>query len=180
MENESFIWEQQVGETAVAFEAFAMYRNLEPSNRSIRDVAKTLDKSATLIGRWSSTHNWIQRCLAYDSEQDRKFRSVIASQRRRMAERQVRTSALAQSKVAEFLINLNWDDLSPTEAARWYEVAVKVERQALGEPDKLEITGADQGAIRVEQMSAEEVVQRLSEIKMQIGITLGDVNGNAE
>lgn len=180
MENETFAWEQQTGETAVAFEAFCLYRNLEPSNRSIREVAAKLDKSVTLMGRWSGAHNWVQRCLAYDAEQDRKFRAEISTQRRRMAERQVRTSALAQSKVAEFLINLNWDELSATEAARWYEVAVKVERQALGEPDKLEITGADQGAIRVEQMSAEEVVQRLSEIKAQIAVTLGDVNGDTD
>lgn len=46
------LWERQPGESAQAYEAFAIYRDMG-SNRSLRVVAEQLSKSDTLIKRWS-------------------------------------------------------------------------------------------------------------------------------
>ena len=47
------LWERQPGESAQAYEAFAIYRDMG-SNRSLRVVAEQLSKSDTLIKRWST------------------------------------------------------------------------------------------------------------------------------
>jgi hypothetical protein len=64
------IWERQVSESAKAFDAFAAYRDMG-QHRSTRQVARSLNKSHTLIGRWSSHHDWPRRAAAWDREQDR-------------------------------------------------------------------------------------------------------------
>ncbi len=64
-------WEQQQGESAKAFEAFKVYLDMG-SERSLREVAGKLNKSLTLIGRWSSTHGWVDRVAEYDADLQRK------------------------------------------------------------------------------------------------------------
>ena len=60
-------WEQQPGESAKAFEAFAIYRDMGVE-RSVRKVTQRLNKSLTLIGKWSSRYNWPERARAYDRD----------------------------------------------------------------------------------------------------------------
>ena len=63
------LWERQPGESAQAYEAFAIYRDMG-SNRSLRVVAEQLSKSDTLIKRWSREKKWGERCRAYDNHLD--------------------------------------------------------------------------------------------------------------
>jgi hypothetical protein len=63
-------WEQQPNESTEAFEAFAMYRDQVPP-RSIRNAAKEVEKSFSLLGSWSSKHRWVARAASWDREQDR-------------------------------------------------------------------------------------------------------------
>ena len=60
-------WERQKGESAQAFEAFFLYLEMG-ADRSIRAVSQELGKSKTLIDRWSRTHNWVERCRAWDNQ----------------------------------------------------------------------------------------------------------------
>lgn len=62
------------GETAKAYEAFTVYRELETGKRSLEAVAQMLNKSKTLLARWSTANNWVERAAAYDDhlrEQER-------------------------------------------------------------------------------------------------------------
>lgn len=165
-------WDPQPGESAVAYEAFTVYRDMTPGNRSTREVARRLGKSETLIGRWSSRHGWVRRVLAWDTDQDRQWRAEVAVQRRVAAQRQVRMAQVGQQKLAQFIVNLDPDTLTPSEAARWWELAVKVERQALGVADRVEVTGhllhED-----VDGMTPEEVLARLREVQGEIQEALG-------
>ncbi len=52
-------------ESNPAYAAFLAYIELGVG-RSVRQVARRLAKSATLIGRWSSKHDWPKRAAAYD------------------------------------------------------------------------------------------------------------------
>ncbi len=61
-------WEQREKESAPAYEAFLAYRDAEPGQRTVRAVAQKLDKSVTLIGRWSSQHDWLDRARSWDNE----------------------------------------------------------------------------------------------------------------
>jgi hypothetical protein len=68
---EAAIWERQASESPKAFDAFAAYRDMG-RDRSTRRVARSLNKSHTLIGRWSSVHDWPRRAAAWDRERDQR------------------------------------------------------------------------------------------------------------
>ena len=65
------IWERQPGESAQAFEAFKIYRDLG-LKRSNQEVCKQLSKSRQLISRWKATWNWDERVRAYDNALERE------------------------------------------------------------------------------------------------------------
>jgi hypothetical protein len=65
-----FYWERQENESAKAYEAFCVYRDMG-SQRSLAEVVRKYNKSVSLLGRWSSQWKWVERSVAYDREQDR-------------------------------------------------------------------------------------------------------------
>lgn len=131
-------WERQRGESQKAFEAFAIYRDMGPT-RSLLKVTQKLTKSETLIKRWSSKWNWVDRIQLYDAEMDRQQLLQQEEERKQMAERHAKQALLFQNKIIERLRTIDPNRLTPADLIRWFEVAVKVERQARGESDKHEI-----------------------------------------
>lgn len=81
-------WERLEGEGVKAYEAFSVYLELG-EERSIRAVAKQLNKSTTLIGRWSRTYQWVERTAAYDVDIQRKAHAQAVKKRRKMADRHI-------------------------------------------------------------------------------------------
>lgn len=82
-----------------------------------------------------------------------------------MNDRQRRTASYAQSKVIEWLAQLDPKTLTASEAARWLEVAVKIERLA-GGAESERVAVAAQGV--VQDMSAEEVSEALAGLMAEI------------
>jgi hypothetical protein len=163
-------WEQQDGETAIAFEAFAIYRDMG-AERSLRKVAATRDSEATRIYAWATEWSWAARVTAYDRDQDRQWRAAQDKQRKDMAIRHAAMAGAALSKVAARLAALNPDDLSPSELIRWLEVAVKVERQARGEPDqKIEVGGSIRDSVA--ELSPTERREALLAAQREVGARL--------
>jgi len=62
-------WGQLEKETTPAWEAFRLYRDLGP-RRSLRIASSEVGKSLGLLSRWSSRHKWVERCAAWDLEQE--------------------------------------------------------------------------------------------------------------
>jgi hypothetical protein len=60
------LWDRQPEETAKAFNAFTVYRDLG-SLRSIRQAAKALSRSSSLLNDWSRKYGWVVRADAYDA-----------------------------------------------------------------------------------------------------------------
>lgn len=60
-----FPWIRQPNESDVAYDAFETYLDMG-SDRSVIKVGQKLKKNRTIIGRWSSKHNWQERVRAYD------------------------------------------------------------------------------------------------------------------
>lgn len=60
------IWTRRDGESSVAHDAFKIYLH-QGKDRSTRRVAEECAKNESLIKRWSSTHEWPARSVAYDS-----------------------------------------------------------------------------------------------------------------
>ena len=63
------IYDKLPGETAKAYEAFCVYRDLG-TQRSLGKASVELEKSLKFLGRWSSQHNWVERAAAWDADQD--------------------------------------------------------------------------------------------------------------
>lgn len=136
-------WEMQPGESAVAFEAFALYRDWG-QERSLARVAEKLGKSETLMSRWSAQHGWVRRAEAWEAHLDAEKVKRLKAGVGEMAERHAKVAMLFQQKVIERLRELKPGELSPAELSRWYDVAVKVERLSRGEAT--ERKGEDEGA----------------------------------
>jgi len=161
-------FEQQPKESDKAFAAFSLYLSMGPE-RSIDEVAHKLNKSRTIIGRWSGRWQWVDRVAAH-------------AQHLALVEREA-TEALARGKSAEWLTRqqtlreTEWEMhekciaaarrgleaylerekvyANLSDIARMLEIASKLGRLATGMPtDKTEITGEDGGPIRVEISAA--------------------------
>jgi hypothetical protein len=83
-------WEKQRGESAKAFNAFRIYRDLGSGRAQVK-VGRILGESGvqtalSQIERWSSQWRWVERCDAWDREQDQiareQHRAAIADARR--------------------------------------------------------------------------------------------------
>jgi hypothetical protein len=128
-------WERQPGEGARPFAAFAVYRDQPPGDRSLRGVAEQVDKSLTLVGRWSAQWRWVERVGLWDAHQDRLRR--VARARRQIAadERTLEAAEAIQDLVLRRLQALEPGDISPTVALRMWDAARRHQREVLGVND---------------------------------------------
>lgn len=170
-------WEQQPGESAPAYQAFAAYRDMPATERSVRAVAQKFDKSRTLIGRWSSNHKWVERVSAYDRHLEAQWQAEQFRARRKAAERHIRTAQLAQSKAAQRMLELNPADLSVTELVKLWELGVRVERDAMtdlatGSTSRVDVTeegGRLQVALtRFRELSPEQRRAELAQLAQDV------------
>ena len=125
-------WEKQPGESPKAFEAFATYRDMGV-NRSIRKVAQELGKSATQIGEWSSKHDWVKRCEAWDAEQDRIARRELIAEQAATRKRQRNQARAMQEKGMALLESISFGDAKLSEIVSLLKAGMEQERIAIGD-----------------------------------------------
>jgi hypothetical protein len=169
-------WDRQDGESAVAYEAFRVYRDAPPDERSIAQVVRQVGKARSLITGWSSRNAWVVRSAAWDREQERLWRTQVARRRREMALRHAKIAGAMQGKLVERLQKVDPAELSVGELARWLQVAADVERRALGEPDRVEVAGPGGGPVQTADltaMSPEEQAARLDQLRREIERRIG-------
>jgi hypothetical protein len=173
------IFEQQPKESAKAFAAFSLYLNMGPE-RSLGKVARRLDKSVTMLGRWSVKFDWpgrVQAQAAYLATVEREavdagVRSKAAGWLKRQADHRdeewrTRDEALELARAAIGRWKANEKRCGSLEGiGRLLELASKLGRLASGmATDKTEITGEDGGAIRVEfEAALKKVYGRRGEV----------------
>ena len=145
-------WEQQPGESAKAFEAFAIYRDMGVE-RSVRKVTQRLNKSLTLIGKWSSRYNWPERARAYDRDLDRQAHAQAVREVRSMTNRHIRIAMQLQAKALEALEQLNVATLSPKMQLAFLAKATEIERM-----NRLSAAGMDDGGQQRDGAEGIEVV----------------------
>ena len=145
-------WEQQPGESAKAFEAFAIYRDMGVE-RSVRKVTQRLNKSLTLIGKWSSRYNWPERARAYDRDLDRQAHAQAVRDVRSMTNRHIRIAMQLQAKALEALEQLNVATLSPKMQLAFLAKATEIERM-----NRLSAAGMDDSGQQRDGAEGIEVV----------------------
>jgi len=134
----SELWERQPGESTKAYAAFCVYRDLG-TERSLEKAGQMLDKPRTRkwLGEWSAKYKWVERAKAYDDYVEKLKRKEKEKAIKEMAERQARIAMAFQEKIIERLQSIDPAELTPTELARWFEIAAKIERLNRGEPTEI-------------------------------------------
>lgn len=126
-------WERQEDETDKAFEAFAIYRDME--RRTTRGVASQLSKSVALISRWSSTHEWVKRAAAWDAERDRIARQEQIDEIKKMRKRHADLASAMLVKAARALQRIPEDEIKAGDVSRMVDTAAKLERVSRGDAE---------------------------------------------
>jgi len=135
-----YSWEQQPEETDKAYRAFRCYRNLEPEQRSITRVVSELNKSRTLIGRWSSRWSWVERAREWDAHLDLRRLEHLIEAKKRMDEAHLEVVMAARSKAIAALTEMDPSQLARNlgELRRWLIELMRLERLIVGEPEPIE------------------------------------------
>lgn len=122
-------WDRRDDESDPAFEAFATYRDMG-AKRSIRSVARVLGKSDTLMGGWSSQHDWPNRARAYDRWMDQQATKAWSDEYRSMVEE---TNALGRTLTTRAMQRLHQTEgkAIPYDALRAAEVAAKIQNMGM-------------------------------------------------
>ena len=88
-------WDIRPDESSEAFEAFTAYRDMSPTERSIRSVGQNLGKSDTPTARSSRKHGSVERTRAHDADQgQRKRRDPWEARRGRLEWRNAHAGAM--------------------------------------------------------------------------------------
>ncbi len=148
---QSEAWDRQAGESAKAFQAFGIYRDLGPA-RSLLRVGQELGKARALLERWSSKYSWTTRARDWDSELDRRAREAQAAAIQAMGRGHAGAAACAiralMVPVQELTRRIDTGDeifahLAPEEllsfairSARALERLTQVERLSRGDPPR--------------------------------------------
>ncbi len=171
-------WERQPGETNENFARFRTYRDMGPTrsvNKAYRAYYNKPDVPADRIPSTFSTiaskWEWNERARAWDMENDRLHLLENQMAARKMAKRHAKVANLFIDRLTERLLQIDADKLSPSDLARWFEVASKIERLSLGEASEVSkvhqhTTGQSdsQATIDIRSLSNEQL-KNLKEIR---------------
>lgn len=127
--NETEPWERRTGESGPAFAAFSEYCEMGDA-RSIRSVAAKIGKSTTLIGGWSSRHEWVERARAYDNHLCRQRTARARAEQRRMDKRHIDIADKLQRRALDALDALDPDAVETRDIIEMLRLATELERMS--------------------------------------------------
>lgn len=133
---------QLTTESAKAYEAFCLYCEMG-AGRGVRAVSQKLDKSRTIIGRWSSQHQWVERVRVYDAsmaadvaaEHTKRYLADLEDHRKRYARAGQLLYHLSTKVLAELSKQVETLDITPNTLAtvsKAFTTAADLEAHALG------------------------------------------------
>jgi hypothetical protein len=146
---DSLTFERMPGESAVAFAAFVVYRDVGPT-RSIRKLRQEVGKSRAVLERWSVRWSWVERVRLWDAEVDANLRAENLERLQEDARRHHAVAGLFLQKLVERLQAVRPEDLPLSALPHYLDVAVKVQRLALGvAADTVEVAGNPERPLEV-------------------------------
>lgn len=121
--------ERQKWESSQAYEAFVTYRDMG-AERSVRAVARELGKSETLISRWSSKNQWVERVRDWENEINRQAKEKASKDCSKMLDRHIGIAMKMQKKALDALEAMDPGDLSARDIKEYFRVATEIERES--------------------------------------------------
>ena len=142
-------WERQPGETAKAFAAFLLYRDMPAVDRSVA-AAWGRKKGGKQGERWCTSHDWVNRAAEHDSD--------LASRRRERMEKELDRAQddaavlirATLAKVAERIQGMDVEDLAVGQIPAALRTLIELELKVLGYEDRVALTGKDGGPVKLE------------------------------
>jgi hypothetical protein len=149
------------GETNRAYAARVEYITAGPQ-RDLRSLAQKLDKSLTIVGRWSSQYDWVEHARRYDDtlaglaiqEAAEQYRADLAEYRQRYQKAGKDLYAVAQGMLGMFANNLRGKTIKGEDGKTYTIPAVELNASTLGQVKAAFQTAADLEALalRVEHL----------------------------
>lgn len=195
-------WEQSPDESAGAFHAFTLYRNLGEA-RSLSRVASDLIEGGRRsgnpgtvrkhLGEWSSRYRWVERAQAYDRELDRQLVKEEQVARTEMRRRQAKMAEdyqealsvpmralLAKIRSDPGAVDALAEEDLPTllslvsQAAKAVPAVVVIERDARGPDQEPRPKEDGEDRCNVDVVIEEQRLRRVARIMMKYGLMPAD------
>lgn len=189
-------WERQTGETQKAFAAFCFYRDMLPHLRSISNAVDDaygieVERKRAKVRqwqKWSAKYNWVRRCEAWDDHKARVGAGEQLAAIRDMNQRHATEAKALQQAALQELARLQArikraheamqaDStlvtpaiLSPRVLLRYFIMAAKLERTAMGEPEEVkEIKVVEEERPFGKDVDRDEIARRAKDILKHMG-----------
>ena len=150
------LWERQSGETAKAYAAFLLYRDLPAIDRSVaaaRD-GQQRDNKGTLRqwNGWSMRNGWVNRTAEHDSDLASRRRERMAQELDRAKDDASVLIRAALAKVAERIQGMDAEELAAGQIPVALRTLIELELKVLGYEDRVALTGKDGGPVKTQHV----------------------------
>ena len=142
-------WERQPGETAKAYAAFLLYRDLPAIDRSVA-AARGRKEGGKQWERWCTSHDWVNRAAEHDSDLASRRRERMAKELERAQDDTVTLARAALAKVAERIQGMDPEELAAGQIPAALRMLAELEFKALDYEDRVALTGKDGGPVKVD------------------------------
>ena len=147
-------WERQSGETAKAYAAFLLYRDLPAIDRSVAAAREGHKKDIKGTFRqwsgWSMRNGWVNRAAEHDSDLASRRRERMAKELERVQDDTVTLGRAALAKVAERIQGMDPTELAAGQIPAALRTLAELVFKALGYEDRVALTGKDGGPVETE------------------------------
>ena len=135
------LWERQPGETAKAYAAFLLYRDLPAIDRSVaaaRD-GQQRDNKGTLRqwNGWSMRNGWVNRAAEHDSDLASRRRERVAKELERAQDDGVLLVRATLAMVAKRLEGMDPEELAAGQIPAALKKLIELELKLLGHEDRV-------------------------------------------
>jgi hypothetical protein len=154
-------WDIRDDETARAYAAFAVYRDMGP-DRSLERLGRDLGKTKAAMEQWSVKHGWQDRVRSFDAEAARRAAVKSLNDHTEVRTRQAQLGRMMQARGAQRIGQLDPSTLEAKEARALAVEGAKMEREALGMAAKHEVSGPGGGPIETRDVT--EIDRRAARI----------------
>ena len=148
------LWERQPSETAKAYAAFLLYRDLPAIDRSVAAAreGQQKDNKGTLRqwNGWSMRNDWVNRAAEHDSDLASRRRERMAQELERAQDDAAVTIRATLDKVKERIEGMDPEELAAGQIPAALRTLIELELKVLGYEDRVAVTGKDGGPVKTE------------------------------
>ena len=150
------LWERQSGETAKAYAAFLLYRDLAAIDRSVLAAREGHQKDTKGTLRqwkgWSMRNDWVNRAAEHDSDLASRRREHMAKELDRSKDNAVSLTRAFNVKIAERIEGMDAEELAAGQIPAALKTLFELEFKALGYEDRVALTGKGGGPVKTDHV----------------------------